>query len=389
MKDGPDVMGGRGLVAMRARRRRLLSPTMAALFVASAGACDTSRLSQPERGVETSAAIGTEESTVAVQTAFGLPLPPGNLTITPDGRWILSLHQFFAPPHVLAEASNDGQLFNYPAPGEGVLPGLTAVLGIRSDTAGVLYLLDNGNAGQAPSKIVIWNARTRQLQRVIALASAVRDNSFVNDLAFDYKRNQLYLSDPAGGPNAALIVVDLGSGRSRRVLEGHGSVVPENFTFAVDGVLPRRRMRSGGIEPVRIGVDGIGIDYQHEWVYYGSLHGRTMYRVSAAALADASLSAVALEERVERYAAKPPSDGIALDEAGNIYLGDTTTLAYIDARPLNRATMTWFFGHYTRTPADRYDPRITLIRANLRGLPPVTIVTAEIDPLRDDGVLLT
>lgn len=34
------------------------------------------------------------------------------------------------------------------------------------------------------------------------------------------------------------------------------------------------------------------------------------------------------------------------------------------------------------------DPRIALVKANLRGLPPTTIINAQIDPLRSEGELL-
>ncbi len=59
-----------------------------------------------------------------------------------------------------------------------------------------------------------------------------------------------------------------------------------------------------------------------------------------------------------------------------------------NAMPLNRAGMAWFAYHATRAPADLMDPRISLTMANLKGLPPVTIVAAQIDPLRSDGVML-
>lgn len=59
-----------------------------------------------------------------------------------------------------------------------------------------------------------------------------------------------------------------------------------------------------------------------------------------------------------------------------------------NAKPLNRAALMWFY-HYTgRTPTDANDPRLNLVAANLRNLPPATIVLAEIDPLHDDGELL-
>ncbi len=61
---------------------------------------------------------------------------------------------------------------------------------------------------------------------------------------------------------------------------------------------------------------------------------------------------------------------------------------YADAKPLNRPMMEWFVGHYTHSPADTRDWRLDLVHAGLQGLPPVTIVNAEIDPLLDDGALL-
>lgn len=60
-----------------------------------------------------------------------------------------------------------------------------------------------------------------------------------------------------------------------------------------------------------------------------------------------------------------------------------------NAKPLSTPDLPWFGYYYTRRPNDLRDPRINLVNANLRGLPPVTIVSAEIDPLLSDGLNLT
>lgn len=70
---------------------------------------------------------------------------------------------------------------------------------------------------------------------------------------------------------------------------------------------------------------------------------------------------------------------------------DMTTASYQEwsnAKPLDKAAMSWFVDKYARTPADLTDPRISLIDANFQGFPPTTIVLAEVDPLRTDGELL-
>lgn len=45
----------------------------------------------------------------------------------------------------------------------------------------------------------------------------------------------------------------------------------------------------------------------------------------------------------------------------------------------------WFVDKVVRSPDDLKDPRLSLVDADLRGLCPVTIVNAGIDPLRSDG----
>ncbi len=53
---------------------------------------------------------------------------------------------------------------------------------------------------------------------------------------------------------------------------------------------------------------------------------------------------------------------------------------------LTRASMEWFYGHYVNTPKDGDDARVSPLReAELAGLPPALVLTAEFDPLRDEG----
>ena len=59
-----------------------------------------------------------------------------------------------------------------------------------------------------------------------------------------------------------------------------------------------------------------------------------------------------------------------------------------NAKPLNSAMLDWFGYYWSNSKADMQDLRINLVKANLRGLPPTTIVNAQIDPLRSDGETL-
>ncbi|MGI4875080.1 MAG: alpha/beta hydrolase [Janthinobacterium lividum] len=65
------------------------------------------------------------------------------------------------------------------------------------------------------------------------------------------------------------------------------------------------------------------------------------------------------------------------------YLANTKT------KPLNKDLMAWFFKYYLRTPADGKSPMIDLVHANLKGLPPTTIITDQYDPLMSEGKMLS
>ncbi|MES2265185.1 MAG: alpha/beta hydrolase [Bacteroidota bacterium] len=58
------------------------------------------------------------------------------------------------------------------------------------------------------------------------------------------------------------------------------------------------------------------------------------------------------------------------------------------AKPLDKPMMGWFVKNYLNSMAEGKDPRIDLVAANLKGLPPTTIITAELDPLQSDGMML-
>ncbi len=70
---------------------------------------------------------------------------------------------------------------------------------------------------------------------------------------------------------------------------------------------------------------------------------------------------------------------------------DFTTQSYKNddsTKPLNTPLMKWFFEKYLRSSAEGKNPLISLVNANLKGLPSATVITDDIDPLMSEGAML-
>jgi len=255
---------------------------------------------------------------------------PGNITVTPEGRIIISNHQFYNPEYRTIELHRDGSTTPFPnaawsrSPGEDGI-GMNAVLGLRSDPRGVVWMLDNG--GAVP-KIVAWDTRHDRLHRIIHIPPpATRPGSLHNDLAIDLVNEAIYIADFGGDRGPAIVVVDLKTGQSRRVLESHQSVQAEDLPMIIEGRAVTIENPSGKTVEARVGINPISIDPTYTWVYFGAMHGDDLWRIRTADLSNFSLSAAALGARVERYGDKPVSDGISIDAGGYVYITDVVNHA--------------------------------------------------------------
>jgi acetyl esterase len=62
-----------------------------------------------------------------------------------------------------------------------------------------------------------------------------------------------------------------------------------------------------------------------------------------------------------------------------------STSEFAEGYGLTRADMEWYGAHYLGNDAERDHPYASVLRADLQGMPPAFVITAECDPLRDDG----
>lgn len=83
-----------------------------------------------------------------------------------------------------------------------------------------------------------------------------------------------------------------------------------------------------------------------------------------------------------------PAAVVAVYPVADSNMATGAKLKYAAAKPLDTPMLAWFFTHLLNKPTEALDPRLNLVGADLKGLPPTTIILAEIDPLHDDGANL-
>lgn len=83
-----------------------------------------------------------------------------------------------------------------------------------------------------------------------------------------------------------------------------------------------------------------------------------------------------------------PAHIVSVYPVANNDLNSPSMIENANAKPLNRTMISWFLDKYLKNQDQSSDPRISLVKANLSALPPTTIIAAEIDPLRSEGMLL-
>ena len=194
------------------------------------------------------------------------------------------------------------------------------VQSVYIDDDEMLWVLDPANPrfeGVVPGgpKLVKIDPATDQVRAVFPFSPEIAPpSSYLNDVRVDTVRKVAYLTDSGTG---ALVVTDLKSGRSRRLLADHPSTKSEGRPVVIDG---RKWLRDGKTPDIH--ADGIGLDPQREYLYYHALTARDLYRIHTRWLRDEHLSPEELRKKVEWVAETGPVDGIMFDPQGRLYLSD-------------------------------------------------------------------
>ncbi len=264
-----------------------------------------------------------------------------SMATTTDGTCFFVYTGSDSPGIQLARMRVDGQRTAFPdqrwnrrAAGEDIADVFVHLNAVRIGPDGDVWVVDAGSptpggaAVPGAARLFRFDPDTGALLHAYSLAGGVRPDSFIDDFRFHGRR--VYLTDAGHG---ALLVLDLGSGRVRRLLEGDPSVTAQAPIRVV-----HRGVRDSAGNTLTVHADQLEVSPDGRYLYFQPLSGK-MSRLGTHWLDDPGVSARTLASHVQPWFDSPSTGGTAIDAAGNIYLTDSNNQRILMISPGRRVSV--------------------------------------------------
>ncbi len=256
----------------------------------------------------------------ALEEVLNYPEPIGNVAVNRNGRVFFTVHPESRPQgNKLLEWVDAAAV---PYPNGAAQPRLfNTVLGLAVDRQDVLWTIDNGNHGFGTPRLLAFDLADGSIVHDYEFGPEIaKTGSFLQDLQISADGSTVFIADASvWRKTPAIIIYDVATRSARRVFEGHPSVSAQN-------ILVRNPIREmtflAGLVSLKTGVDGIAIDNENEWLYFGAINNSGLFRARIEDLMDPAIPEIQLSNMIERFSEKPLSDGFSSDLNGNIYITD-------------------------------------------------------------------
>ena len=257
------------------------------------------------------------------------------VAVSPFGRVFASFPRWTSleAPSVM-EAARDGSFRFYPGnewndwwPGASSHDRIVSSHAVLADASNHLWIVDDAGPRVAPAvvgaqKLVRIDLATDRVARVYPLgAEILPKGTMIGHLRVDDRF--AYVTEAHHG---SILLVDLDSGRARKVLEGAPSTRADP---SIVPVVEGREMRRTTGEVPQLHVDLLELSEDGKWLYFMPLFGPVLRRIETRFLQDENLSEDELSSRVEDVVPVPPLAGITIDREGNLYFCSFTENAIL------------------------------------------------------------
>ena len=239
------------------------------------------------------------------------------VAVSQEGRIFVNFPRWSTIPFSVCELV-DSQLVTYPNDEWNTWTGTTppenhfvCVQSVYIDDENFLWILDpaslGGNVLEGGAKLLKVDLETDSIIKIIYFDNSIAaGQSYLNDVRIDTEKDFAYITDSGIG---AIIVVDLESGKSRKLLDSHYSTRAEFTTLVINGQTINFEIHS----------DGLALTNDRNFLYYKALTGNSLFRIETEILRDTTLTNTEIENAVEFVIETLPCDAIEFHPDGKLF----------------------------------------------------------------------
>ncbi len=242
-----------------------------------------------------------------------LPINPGNVTVSKEGRIFATIHPLRPENVQLIEIT--GKTSFKPFPSEQYQSKVNhktdfsfdTPLGLVIDRKNRLWIIDAGlNLGI--TRIFSFDVATgKELMRFEVPKELTPKNSFVQDITVDEINDWIYLADFG---NPGIISIDI-KNKTFRKFSDLNTMKSENIDIVIDNKIA---LFNG--KPARIGINPITLSADNETLFYGAMNGTKWYKISTILFRHKNTDNE-IVKHIKIEGKKPISDGASTDAEGN------------------------------------------------------------------------
>jgi Major royal jelly protein len=253
-----------------------------------------------------------------LEKVFEYPEPLGNGAVAADGRVFFTIHPESRPVGRKLLVWDKGAF--KPFPTEAAQSEFDTVLGVNVDARGVLWTIDHGQHGLRSARLMAFDTSSGSKLFDMTFDKTVAPlGSMLQAMQIDSKGEFVYIADVSfWRKSPGIVVVDVKNKKAWRALDQHPSVMPQSWLIRT---ATKNMEFFGGILALKPGVDGVALTRDDQTLYYGAMTNPILYRIATAALKSPEAAANAAAA-VQDVGTKPLSDGLSVDNDGNVFITD-------------------------------------------------------------------
>ena len=267
-----------------------------------------------------------------------LDYPPGNVAVDENGHVYFNYHPLTHPTR-FSNATvfewADGKIT--PFPSAEMQKNFQGTFGLTVDKQNHLWTVEPATLDFKHTRVWAFDLTTKKIFHYYEFPEGVAKQAEDIRVTGDGK----YVIFPNPGifrfTPSQLLVYSVDDHSVRTAIDDDPSITAEDWTMQINGKPYRLAY---GLFNFDVGIDGIEISDDQQWVYLASMTNSHLYRVPLADVLNKNLSPKDVAAKIENIGAKPLSDGITLDKTGNVIITDVEHGGLMSLNPATKKITT-------------------------------------------------